>query len=96
MWESLGSLIPKSIQKAGIEKSVSDAMVCEEFSKIAGHILGKASNKCRAVYVKDRVLWIAVLSSSVSNELKIYEQDILRSFTDTFGPKRVVGLRFMV
>ena len=96
MWQSISDLIPKSIQKAGIEKSVSDAMVCEEFKKIAQHILGKQSSKCHAVYIKDRVIWIAVLSSSVSNELKIYEQDILRSFADTFGPKRVVGLRFMV
>jgi len=96
MWQPLGDLIPKSLKKAGIEKSVSDAMVCEEFDKLAKHILGEQAKKCRAVYVKDRVLWIAVLSSSVSNELKMYEQDILRALSDKFGKTRVLGLRFMV
>jgi len=96
MWQPLGDLIPKSLKKAGIEKSVSDAMVCDEFDKLAKHILGEAASKCRAVYVKDRVLWIAVLSSSVSNELKLYEQDVLRALSDKFGKTRVVGLRFMV
>lgn len=95
MWEPLSSLISKSVHKAGIASSVSDAMVCEEFDTIAEHILGPLASKCRAVYVKDRTLWVAVLSNSVSNELKLYEQDILRALADAFGPRRVVELRFM-
>jgi|TARA_B100001971_G_C18216808_1_gene554429 hypothetical protein len=96
MWESLGNLIPKSIKKAGIQKSVSDAMVCEEFNNIAKNILGEASEHCHAVYIKEGCLWIAVLSNSVSNELKIYEQDILKAFEDRFGKDRVASLRFMI
>jgi predicted nucleic acid-binding Zn ribbon protein len=96
MWEPLGELIPSSVKKAGIQKSVSDAMVCEEFQSVAKNILGDVAEHCHAVYIKDRVLWVAVLSNSVSNELKIYEQDILKSFEEKFGKERVVGLRFMV
>ena len=40
MWEPLGELIPSSVKKAGIQKSVSDAMVCEEFQSVAKNILG--------------------------------------------------------
>ncbi|MAG29046.1 hypothetical protein CL632_02780 [bacterium] len=96
MWQSIGDLVPKSIKKAGIEKSVSDTMVCQEFDRIAKHILGEQAKKCRAVYVKDRVLWIAVLSNSLSNELAMYEQDIMKALADKFGSSRVAGLRFMV
>jgi hypothetical protein len=95
MWQSLSSLVPRSVQKAGIEKSVSDAMVCEEFNKIARKLIGSAGEKCHAVYIKDRCLWIAVLSNSVSNELKIYEADILKALSDEFGENRVKLLRFM-
>ena len=95
MWQPLSNLIPQSIKKAGIAKSVDDAMVCDEFNQIAKHILGPAAEHCRAVYIKDRCLWVAVLSSVVSNELKLYEGDILKGLSDKFGSQRVVGLRFM-
>ena len=96
MWEPIGSLIPKSVHKAGISRSVADAMVCEEFDVIAKHILGGLASKCRAIYVKDRTLWVAVLSNSVSNELKMCEQDIIKALKERFGSGRVSELRFMV
>lgn len=96
MWEPLGNLIPSAISKAGIGKQVSDAMVCDEFDRIARHLLGSAAEHCHAVYIKDRVLWVAVLSNSVSNELKLSEQDIVSALCEEFGPGRVAGLRFMV
>lgn len=96
MWEPVSRLIPKSVHKAGIARAVSDALVCEEFDTIARHILGEAASKCRAIYVKDRCLWVAVLSNAVSNELKLYEQDILRVFRERFGAGRITELRFMV
>ena len=95
MWQPLGNLIPDSIKKAGIGKQISDAMVCEEFNSLAKHILGTAAEHCRAVYIKDRCLWIAVLSSVVSNELKLYEADIMKGLANKFGAERVTGLRFM-
>jgi len=95
MWNTLGDLIPDSVKKAGIQKSVSDAMVCEEFGKIASHLIGQAGEHCHAVCVKNRCLWVAVLSNSVSNDLKIYEHDIIKALADKFGKERVVSLRFM-
>lgn len=95
MWEPLGNLIPDSINKAGIAQQISDALICEEFDKIARNILGDASEHCRAVYLKNSQLWVACLSGSVSNELKMYEQDILLSLADRFGKNRIVELRFM-
>ncbi len=95
MWQQLSGLISDSLKKSGIVKQVNDALICEEFNKIAAHILGEAAEHCRAVYIKDRCLWVAVLSSVVSNELKLYEGDILKGLADKFGKERVVGLRFM-
>ncbi|MBI4122498.1 MAG: DUF721 domain-containing protein [Parcubacteria group bacterium] len=96
MWQPLSSLIPKAIQKAGIEKSVSDAMVCEEFDRIARRLLGGAAEHCHAVYLKNRTLWVAVLSNAVSNELKLSERDILKALAEEFGADKVVGVRFMM
>ncbi|MEK7189037.1 MAG: DUF721 domain-containing protein [Patescibacteria group bacterium] len=96
MWEPVSNIIPKSVRKAGISRAVSDALVCEEFDAIAKHILGAAASKCRAIYVKNRTLWVAVLSNSVSNELKMSEQDILSALKERFGQNRVSELRFMV
>lgn len=95
MWQSISALIPQVIKKAGIGKQISDAMVCAEFDKVAAHILGDSAEHCRAVYLKDRTLWVAVLSSAVSNELRLYESDILKALDEKCGPGRVTGLRFM-
>ncbi|PIQ78857.1 MAG: hypothetical protein COV79_04850 [Parcubacteria group bacterium CG11_big_fil_rev_8_21_14_0_20_41_14] len=95
MWQALGNLIPHSIKKAGIARQVSDALICEEFDIIARSVLGRVAEHCSAVYVKDGMLWVAVLSSPVSGELKLYEQDILRALADKFGEGRITGLRFM-
>lgn len=95
MWQSLSSLIPHSIKKAGIGQQISDALVCAEFNKVAAHILGAGAEHCRAVYLKDNCLVVAVLSSSVSSELKLYESDILKALGEKCGEGRVVQLRFM-
>jgi predicted nucleic acid-binding Zn ribbon protein len=96
MWLPLKNLISPSLKKAGIAKSVSDAMVCEEFNKIAAHILGNEAEHCRAVYLKEGNLTVAVLSGSAANELKLYEHDILRALAERFGERKVAGLRFMM
>ena len=95
MWQPLSGLISDSLKKSGIAKQVNDALICEEFNKIAAHILGEAAEHCRAVYIKDRCLWVAVLSSSASNELKLYEADVLKAVAERFGPGRVEAVRFL-
>ncbi len=96
MWDKVSNLIPNSIKKAGIAKQISDSLVCDEFNLIAKNILGETSSKCRAVYIKSGCLWVAVLSSSVSSELKIYEQDILKAMEERFGPGRVKEIKYMI
>ncbi len=95
MWNAFGDLLPQNLQKAGIKQAITDAMICEEFQTVAQHILGTASEKCHAVYIKDRALWVAVLSSAVSNELKLYEQDILKALAESCGPHAVAQLKFL-
>ena len=95
MWNHLSKLIPPALKKSGLAQQVSDAMVCEEFNKIAKHILGKAGESCHAIYLKNRELNVAVLSSVVSSELKFYEADILKALADKFGPDKVTKLRFL-
>jgi len=95
MWQPLSSLIPSSIRKAGIEKPVSDALVCDSFNLVIKRLIGELADHCKAMYIKDGVLWVAVLSSSVSSELSLYERDIIQSLASEFGDKRVRALRFI-
>ncbi|MDP1709411.1 MAG: DUF721 domain-containing protein [Candidatus Komeilibacteria bacterium] len=95
MWQSLGDLIPQSLKKSGIHKAIDEAMLLEEFNQIAKHILDNGPEQCRAVYIKDHYLWIAVLSKAAANELKFSETDILKALADKFGEGRVLGLRFI-
>ena len=95
MWLPLSNLIPPALRKAGIAGQVNNSIVCEEFNKIAGAILGEMAQRAQAVYLKNRELHVAVLSSVVSSELKLYEQDILKALADKFGAGKVERIRFL-
>jgi len=95
MWKGLSELLPQTLKRAGIEKSVSDAVVCDSFSDIAKNLIGESAEHCKALYIKDSILWVAVLSSSVSSELSIYEHDIIQALSDEFGSGKVVKVRYV-
>lgn len=95
MWQSLGDLLPQSLKKSGLHKAIDEAMLLQEFNEVAKHVLGGQSEQCRAVYIKDRYLWVAVLTKAAANELKFSETDILKALADKCGEGRVLGLRFL-
>jgi hypothetical protein len=94
---SIKNLLDDSIRKAGISDQVEASIVCEEFNKIALEILGEqVKGKLKALYVKNQTLTIAVMSSSIGQEIKLHEAAILEKLNQKTGPNKVERLRFLV
>ena len=97
MFVPLGKLLGKSIRRAGMENQIEASMVCEEFSKIAGQIFSKPILKrIKPLYVKNRILTIAVLNSVLASELQFKQQEIIEQINRKFKKTVVTRLRFLV
>jgi predicted nucleic acid-binding Zn ribbon protein len=96
MFNDLKSLLPKSIQRSGIYKRVEASQIIDQFNKFKDEILpGHISSKAQAMYVKNKVLYIASLSSLVTQELKFKESDIIKLLNEYFGREVINKLRFI-
>ena len=94
---SIGSLLQKTLNKAGIAEQVNAAIVCNEFQSIAQELFGKAiQDKAKALYVKNRTLTIAVTSSVIGQEIKLHEREIVQKLEKKVGKNKVEKLRFLV
>ncbi len=97
MTESIGNLIQQSVNKAGIGDQVGAAVVCDAFNKILKDVIGdKAEGRAKAMYIKNKTLSIAVMSSAMGQEIKLHEQEILEKLDKTAGKNKVERLRFLV
>ena len=90
-------ILDKNIKQAGLKDSVTAAVVCDEFNKVAIEIIGeKIKDKAKPLYLKNRTLTVAVLSSVIGQELKLHETEILEKLNNKAGDKFVERLRFLV
>ncbi|MFA6098241.1 MAG: DciA family protein [Patescibacteria group bacterium] len=97
MAQQIGNLLGNSINQAGISAQVGAAIVCNDFDRILLETLGqKIKKNAKALYVKNRTLTIAVLSSIVGQEIKLHEQEILEKLHKKPSGKTVERLRFLV
>ncbi len=96
MADSIKNLLQQTVNKAGISQQVDAAVVCDAFNRIIVELLGQEiAKKAKALYVKNRTLSIAVLSSAVGQEIKLHEREIMEKLAKKIGPDKVERLRFL-
>lgn len=93
----LKNLLNDSLQRSGVAKEVSAAMVVDEANKLIGQIMGeKVKKRAEAKYVKNGELSIAVLSSVVTQEIKMHEHKLMEKLNKKIGKDVVKKVRFLV
>lgn len=72
-------------------------MILEEFNKIVNNLLGKpASKKVKPLYLKNKTLTVAALSSVLAQELRLNEGQIIRRLNEKFGKELIIKLRYLI
>ncbi len=95
MLSSIGNYLKKSINKAGINKQVQAAQICQFWQEATGEIFGEEiAKKSQATRFKNGVLTIAVLSSVLAQEFKFKEEEIKNKINGRTGCKIVKKVRF--
>ncbi len=96
MFQPIGNLLGKSIKKSGASRQIEAAIVVEEATNILSKIIGKeAANRVRIMHLKDKALTIACLSSVLSQEIKLHQQELVNKLNKKFGREIVEKIRFL-
>ncbi|MBI4090471.1 MAG: DUF721 domain-containing protein [Candidatus Komeilibacteria bacterium] len=92
----LSDLLGKSVRKKGLSSQVEAAMILELFQQKAKELFDASLlPSMRPLYVKDRVLTIAVLSPVLAQEIKLHEPAIIEYINAKAGGKAVEHIRFL-
>ena len=93
----LDKLLDKTIKKSGISEKVQAALLLDEFDGIVKEIFGhKITNKVKPLYVKNKILTIACLSSIVAQEIKFKEERIVDELNKKATSHSIDRLRYIV
>ena len=97
MLNSISGYLKKSINKAGINKQVEAAQVCQFWQEVIEGIFGKAvAEKSQAIKFKNGAITVAVLSSVLAQEFKFKEGEIKDEINKKAGYNAVRKVRFEI
>jgi hypothetical protein len=91
------NILPKSIQRAGMDGRITEAKIVGLFEEIKENFLPYGLGaKAQAMYLKNGVLAIASLSFEATQELTIKEDLMIEYINKEVGEKAVKRFRFIV
>lgn len=92
--QSLGNILQSSPSRSPLVKGVQAAMAVEVANNLISEFLGSAGARyARALYIKNKILTIACLSSSMAQEIKLREAEIVRRLNQSQGIRTVEKVR---
>ncbi len=87
MFTPIQKLLNSHLQKRGIARQVQASLVCAEVDKLIANLWGEAGTaSARALYLKNNILTVACLSSSMAQEIRLHEDEIIMAINKKFGP----------
>lgn len=93
----LKNLLPHSLKRNKIFAQVEAVQIIEEFNKIAKLAWGDDVDKeVKGLYVKDKVLTVAVLGSVVASEIRLNKSNIINSINEIFSQKVLTDIRLLM
>ncbi len=96
MFNSIKDILPKTLARSGIGRQIQAAQIIKQFDELKDLVLpGHISNKVKAVYIKNRILYVASLSSIVTQELRFRESEIIEAINERLGKKTIEKIRYL-
>lgn len=94
--QPLGKIVKKAVgQKGDMARNLEASHVVESAEKVLGDVFSpEVKAMMKPLYVKNRTLTISCSSSSVAQELKLNEPQILEGLEKLLGEKLVDRIRY--
>ena len=95
--EHIKNLLNKRVRQSGLSSSINNALIIEEFVKIIKEIWGeKIALKIKPLYIKNRILTIACLSTVISQELILHKREIIARINKKFNSEIISDFRLII
>ena len=95
--EHIKKLLSKRIKQSGFSQQVKTSLIIEEFNKLVKEILGLVIyKKIKVLYIKDKVIFVACLSSATTQELNFKKKEIIEKINKEFKEEVLKELRFVL
>jgi predicted nucleic acid-binding Zn ribbon protein len=93
-WQAPADVLPKLMQRLGLQERLHEAEVIDAWSKIVGDFIAAHS---APVALREGILYVRVLQPALHYELEqISKTEILRKLKQRFGGKTIRDIRFRV
>ena len=97
VFQQIGNITAEFIKRYGISKQIKTSLTLEKFTQIANKILSKdIISEIKPVYLKNKVLAVACLSSIAAQELQYHEKDILDRLNMEMDDKIVEKIKYLI
>ena len=94
--KSIASILGNRTNASPLVKQITAALTIETANDILEKIFGTdIKEMAQAVYVKQKILTIACLGSTVAQEIKLHEEVLLKEIVGKVGPGTVVRICFI-
>ncbi len=96
MLKSLGNLLQQRVSRSPVLKGAAAALTVEAGNKVLKELLGEdITEYAQVAYFKDGTLAIGCLSSTVAQEIRLKENEIIDSINKKIGANIVKKLRYL-
>ena len=94
---TLSNLLHGRAQKKGLNLQVEAAMALEFFSQIvAKEFDDESKESMKPLYVRNSVLYVAVLAPVVAQEIRLHEQIIITKLNEKLGRQAITKIQCIV
>ena len=88
-------LLDRSLKQSGLKHRVDIALVLEKAGEVLLEVVGeKVAKNVQPVFVRNKTMNLACLNSSVAQEIKLYESQIIEKINKNFDRELVERLSF--
>ncbi|MBD3359916.1 MAG: DUF721 domain-containing protein [Candidatus Buchananbacteria bacterium] len=95
--QHIKNLLNRRLKESGFDKNVKTALVIKEFEKLIQDDLGgNISQKVKPLYIKNKILIVACLSSVIVQEFVFYKQNIIEKINHKFEEELLKDIKFTV
>lgn len=92
----LGNIIKNYQPLSPLRKSVTAAMVVETANAVLKDFFGpEVETMAQATYIKHRTLYVASLSSTASQAIKMRENELFKTIKERIGADEVARIQFV-
>jgi len=93
--QHIKKILTKRIQQSGLAKNVETALVIQEFEKLIKDIFGsQVIKKIKPLYIKNKVLKVACLSSVIVQEINFKKDELIEKINKKFKQEVLKDIKF--